>query len=109
MSVSITQPLAVPAASARWVQLVLSVIAMMSISSPQYIWTLFTKSFQATTGAALPAIQITFSLLIVLQTFFSPLQGYLIDARAASSLAAAPYPALAGSSPPMRPACHRSI
>ncbi len=79
MSVSITQPLAVPAASARWVQLVLSVIAMMSISSPQYIWTLFTKSFQATTGAALPAIQITFSLLIVLQTFFSPLQGYLID------------------------------
>lgn len=65
--------------NARWVQLVLGLIAMMAISSPQYVWTLFVKSFQTTTGAALPAIQITFSLLIVLQTFFSPLQGFLID------------------------------
>ncbi len=65
--------------NARWIQLVLGLIAMMAISSPQYVWTLFVKSFQTTTGAALPAIQITFSLLIVLQTFFSPLQGYLID------------------------------
>jgi OFA family oxalate/formate antiporter-like MFS transporter len=65
--------------NARWIQLVMGVIAMMAISSPQYVWTLFVKSFQTTTGAALPAIQITFSLLIVLQTFFSPLQGFLID------------------------------
>ena len=65
--------------NARWIQLVLGVIAMMAISSPQYVWTLFVKSFQTTTGATLPAIQITFSLLIVLQTFFSPLQGYLIE------------------------------
>ncbi|MBI3698940.1 MAG: oxalate/formate MFS antiporter [Afipia sp.] len=66
-------------ANTRWIQLVLGVIAMMAISSPQYVWTLFVKSFQTTTGAALPAIQVTFSLLIVLQTFFSPLQGWLID------------------------------
>jgi len=79
MSVSITQPLAVPTASARWVQLVLGVIAMMSISSPQYVWTLFTKSFQSTIGTTLPAIQITFSIVIVLQTWSSPLQGFLID------------------------------
>jgi oxalate/formate antiporter len=67
------------AGNARWIQLVLGLIAMMAISSPQYVWTLFVKSFQTTTGAALPAIQVTFSLLIVLQTFFSPLQGWLID------------------------------
>jgi oxalate/formate antiporter len=65
--------------NARWFQLVLGVIAMMAISSPQYVWTLFVKSFQTTTGATLPAIQITFSLLIVLQTWFSPAQGWLID------------------------------
>jgi oxalate/formate antiporter len=52
---------------------------MMSISSPQYVWTLFTKPLQTTIGAGLPAIQITFSILIVLQTWLSPLQGYLID------------------------------
>src|SRR5580700_9127596 len=67
------------ASPARWVQLVLGLIVMMAISSPQYVWTLFVKSFQASTGAALPAVQITFSLLIVLQTLFSPAQGWLVD------------------------------
>jgi OFA family oxalate/formate antiporter-like MFS transporter len=76
----LAQPMAVPATSStRWFQLLLGVIAMMSISSPQYVWTLFTKSFQDGLGATLPAIQITFSILIVLQTWLSPLQGYLVD------------------------------
>src|SRR5450432_4831285 len=66
-------------ASTRWIQLVLGLIAMMSISSPQYVWTLFTKSFQDNLHANLPAIQITFSIVIVLQTWLSPLQGYLVD------------------------------
>jgi oxalate/formate antiporter len=52
---------------------------MMAISSPQYVWTLFIKPFQAATGAALPTVQITFSVLIVLQTLFSPAQGWLVD------------------------------
>jgi MFS transporter, OFA family, oxalate/formate antiporter len=63
----------------RWVQLVLGFIAMMTISSPQYVWTLFVAPFQTTTGAALPAIQFTISLVIVLQTFSSPVQGFLVD------------------------------
>jgi oxalate/formate antiporter len=67
------------ATSTRWVQLVLGLIAMMSISSPQYGWTFFTKSFQESLGVPLSALQLTFSILIVLQTFLSPLQGYLID------------------------------
>ena len=57
----------------------LGLIAMMSISSPQYVWTLFTKPLQEATGAPLSAIQVTFTLVIVLQTFFSPVQGYLVD------------------------------
>jgi oxalate/formate antiporter len=52
---------------------------MMAISSPQYVWTLFVKPFQQVTGASLPAVQITISLLIVLQTWLSPLQGALIE------------------------------
>lgn len=63
----------------RWIQLILGVIAMMSISSPQYVWTLFVAPFQQATGASLPAIQVTFSLMIVLQTWLAPLQGYLVD------------------------------
>src|SRR5271154_1534247 len=64
---------------ARWAQLGLGLVAMMAISSPQYVWTLFVKPFQTATGGTLPAIQITFSLLIVLQTWLSPFQGWLIE------------------------------
>jgi MFS transporter, OFA family, oxalate/formate antiporter len=63
----------------RWIQLLLGLVIMMAISSPQYVWTLFIKPFQAATGAALPTVQITFSVLIVLQTLFSPAQGWLVD------------------------------
>ena len=66
-------------AKTRWTQLVLGLVIMMTISSPQYVWTLFTKPFQAVTGGSLAQIQFTFSLLIVLQTFFSPAQGWLIE------------------------------
>jgi OFA family oxalate/formate antiporter-like MFS transporter len=63
----------------RWVQLLLGLVVMMAISSPQYVWTLFVKPFQAATGAGLPTVQITFSVLIVVQTLFSPAQGWLVD------------------------------
>src|SRR5260370_1696113 len=72
--------------STRWLQLVLGLIAMMSISSPQYVWTLFTKPLQEALGATLPTIQVTFTILIVLQTFFSPVQGYLVDRFGARTL-----------------------
>jgi oxalate/formate antiporter len=62
----------------RWVQLLLGLVCMMAISSPQYVWTLFTRPLGVALGAAPAAIQVTFSLLIVLQTFFSPFQGRLI-------------------------------
>jgi oxalate/formate antiporter len=67
------------AGSTRWVQLVFGLICMMAISSPQYVWTLFTKPISAKLGVNLPELQVTFSLLIVLQTFLSPLQGFLAD------------------------------
>jgi OFA family oxalate/formate antiporter-like MFS transporter len=76
-------------ASGRWLQLGLGLIAMMSISSPQYVWTLFTKPLQEALGATLPAIQVTFTILIVLQTWFSPVQGYLVDRFGARALIAA--------------------
>jgi len=63
----------------KWVQLALGVICMMAISSPQYVWTLFTKPIMGQLGVSLTELQITFSILIVLQTFFSPFQGYLVD------------------------------
>src|ERR1700737_2930238 len=63
----------------RWTQLILGLICMMAISSPQYVWTLFTKPLMAQIGVSLTQLQVTFSIFIVLQTFLSPLQGYLIE------------------------------
>jgi oxalate/formate antiporter len=67
------------AAHTRWIQLGLGLLCMMTISSPQYVWTLMTKPLMAKLGIALPEVQVTFSVLIVLQAFFSPFQGALID------------------------------
>jgi oxalate/formate antiporter len=63
----------------RWYQLILGIIAMMAISSPQYVWTLFTGPLNQRLGTTLAQLQWTFSLLIILQTWLSPFQAYLVD------------------------------
>jgi OFA family oxalate/formate antiporter-like MFS transporter len=63
----------------RWVQLLLGVVCMGVISSPQYVWALFTEPLTRALGATLPQVQIAFSLLIVVQTFLSPPQGWLVE------------------------------
>src|SRR5256885_7097494 len=63
----------------RWIQLLLGLVCMIVISSPQYVWTLFTQPLMGSLHASLAQIQITFSLLIVVQTFLSPSQGFLVD------------------------------
>src|ERR1700710_1446421 len=65
--------------SSRRKQLVLALIAMTAISSPQYVWTLFTRPLQESLHATLPAIQVTFTILVVVQTWLSPAQGWLVD------------------------------
>ncbi len=63
----------------RWAQLAYALVAMMAISSPQYVWTLFSGPFAKSVGASATAVQITFSILVMLQTWAAPAQGYLID------------------------------
>src|SRR5713226_5287118 len=63
----------------RWIQLLMGLLCMRAISSPQYICALFTKPLTDSLGVSLAEVQVTFSLLIVLQTFLSPWQGFLID------------------------------
>ena len=63
----------------RWIQLLLGLVCMIVISSPQYVWALFTQPLTTGLGTSLPELQITFSILIVVQTFLSPWQGVLVD------------------------------
>ena len=68
-----------PLPTSRWLQLLFGLVCMMAISSTQYVWTLFTGPFTTHLGATLAQVQVTISILIVLQTFLSPFQGYLVD------------------------------
>ena len=52
---------------------------MMAISSAQYTWTFFVKPFQTSLNVDLATVQWTFSILVVLQTWLSPFQGFLIE------------------------------
>jgi oxalate/formate antiporter len=67
------------AAANRWMQLLAGLVCMMAVSSPQYVWTLFTKPMLGELGGTLSQLQVTFSILIVVQTFLSPFQGFVID------------------------------
>jgi OFA family oxalate/formate antiporter-like MFS transporter len=63
----------------RWVQLLAGLVCMMAVSSPQYVWTLFTKPLVGELRTTMAQLQVTFSILIVLQTFLSPFQGALVE------------------------------
>ena len=51
----------------KWVQLLLGLVCMLVISSPQYVWTLFTQPLMSSLGARLVDLQVTFSILIVVR------------------------------------------
>ena len=72
-------PSASQTSPARARQLGLGLVVMMAISSPQYLWTLFLRYFVHSTDAGLSGAQVTFSLLIIVQTLISPTQARLFD------------------------------
>ncbi len=63
----------------RWVQLVAGIVAMMAIANLQYAWTIFTKPIQAHLHVTLVAVQWTFTLFVLLETWLVPFEGYLVD------------------------------
>lgn len=63
----------------RWLQLVVSLVAMVMIANLQYAWTLFVRPMQAGTGWNLTDIQFAFTLFIAFQTWVQPLDGWFID------------------------------
>lgn len=61
----------------RWRQLVLGVVAMMAISSPQYVWALFVQPMLGQFKVSLSALQVTIALFSIFQCGFGPLHGWL--------------------------------
>jgi OFA family oxalate/formate antiporter-like MFS transporter len=63
----------------RWVQLVIGVICMILIANLQYGWTLFVQPMAKAHSWDIAGIQWAFSIFIALETWCTPVQGWIAD------------------------------
>ncbi|HEU4995830.1 MAG TPA: oxalate/formate MFS antiporter [Gemmatimonadaceae bacterium] len=63
----------------RWWQLTLGVICMSMIANLQYGWTLFVNPIEDRYHWGLPAIQVAFTIFVLVETWLVPLEGYMVD------------------------------
>jgi MFS transporter, OFA family, oxalate/formate antiporter len=72
---------AVPAATRtnRWLQLIIGIVCMIMIANLQYGWTLFVHPMSVAHGWAAADIQVAFSLFVALETWLTPIEGWIVD------------------------------
>src|ERR1017187_7028544 len=68
-----------PVIQNRWVQLTVMVLSTVMLSNMQYGWTLFVNPMRNETHCAMAGIQLAFSILIFLNTWLAPLEGWVAD------------------------------
>jgi OFA family oxalate/formate antiporter-like MFS transporter len=68
-----------PGAPFPWVQLVMAMVCMATIANLQYGWTLFVDPLAERFGWSHASIQAAFAVFIITQTWFVPIEGYLVD------------------------------
>ena len=67
----------IPAGTNRNRQLILGIITMMAVSSPQYVWTLFVPALKDGLAVPLSQLQITIAIFSVCMCGLGPIHGYL--------------------------------
>ncbi len=63
----------------RWTQLIAGVICMVMIANLQYGWTLFVHPINKAHGWSIAAIQVAFSIFVALETWLTPVEGWIVD------------------------------
>ena len=66
-------------ARVRWTQLIVGVICMVMIANLQYGWTLFVRPINAAHGWSIASIQVAFSIFVALETWLTPVEGWIVD------------------------------
>ncbi len=66
-------------ASYRWLQLTAGIICMVLIANLQYGWTLFVQPMAQAHSWGVAGIQFAFSLFIALETWATPIDGWIVD------------------------------
>jgi OFA family oxalate/formate antiporter-like MFS transporter len=62
-----------------WVQLIVGIICMVMVANLQYGWTLFVGPIGAKYHWTKAAIQVTFTIFVLFETWLVPAEGYLVD------------------------------
>jgi MFS transporter, OFA family, oxalate/formate antiporter len=62
-----------------WVQLIIGVICMACVANLQYGWTLFVNPIDAKFHWGRGAIQVAFTIFVLIETWLIPVEGYLVD------------------------------
>jgi OFA family oxalate/formate antiporter-like MFS transporter len=62
-----------------WVQLAIGVVCMACVANLQYGWTLFVNPIDAKYHFGRSAIQVAFTLFVLVETWLIPVEGYLVD------------------------------
>ena len=62
-----------------WMQLAIGLICMACVANLQYGWTLFVNPIDAKYHWGRAAIQVAFTLFVLLETWLIPVEGYLVD------------------------------
>src|SRR6516225_8795216 len=62
-----------------WVQLVIGIVCMVMVANYQYGWTLFVLPIGEKFGWSKAAIQVTFTLFVLFETWLVPAEGWLVD------------------------------
>ncbi len=62
-----------------WLQLTIGVICMACVANLQYGWTLFVGPIDDKYHWGRPAIQVAFTLFVLVETWLIPVEGYLVD------------------------------
>jgi OFA family oxalate/formate antiporter-like MFS transporter len=63
----------------RWAQLIIGIVCMVLIANLQYGWTLFVNPMAQKHGWTIAGIQVAFSVFIALETWFTPIHGWIAD------------------------------
>jgi OFA family oxalate/formate antiporter-like MFS transporter len=63
----------------RWINLIFCIICMIMIANLQYGWTLFVDPISKGHGWTRAAIQVAFAIFIALETWLTPIEGWIAD------------------------------
>ena len=63
----------------RWAQLIAGLVCMIMTANLQYGWTLFVHPISAAHGWSIASIQFAFSIFVALETWFTPVEGWIVD------------------------------